>query len=431
MKRVLEKVKRYIDANRLLKKGVRVVVGLSGGPDSVCLALMLQELGYEVVAAHANFHLRGEESMRDEAFAQTLAEQRGWTWRKTDFDTVNIAQERKMSIEMAARELRYEWFARIKEETDAEAIAVGHHEEDNVETMLLNAVRGTGIRGLCGMQPRNGEIVRPLLCLTRKEILMYLQDSGQSYVTDHTNAEDVYARNKVRLDVLPMLEDINRGAVKNLASTQENLGEVMKVYQQAMQEAMTECVEKRANGETHIHIQKLSSLPSPISVLHEVLSPLGFNKVQMKAILSALDESGRVFAAAGRRVLIDRQHIIVEAEHYPAPEILQEILPIGEVCIQKEAHYAYLDADKLHGELTLRTPQEGDSFAPFGMGGKRKLLSDFLTNQKLNLFEKERQPLLMDSEEIAWVVGRRSSDLYRVDEHTKRVLILCLRSEKK
>ncbi|MDE5999328.1 MAG: tRNA lysidine(34) synthetase TilS, partial [Bacteroidaceae bacterium] len=162
-----------------------------------------------------------------------------------------------------------------------------------------------------------------------------------------------------------------------------------------------------------------------------VLSPLGFNKAQMKAILSALDESGRVFAAAGRRLLIDRQHIIVEAEHYPAPEIQQEILPIGEVCIQKETHYAYLDADKLHGELTLRTPQEGDSFAPFGMGGKRKLLSDFLTNLKLNLFEKERQPLLMDSEEIAWVVGRRSSELYRVDEHTKRVLILCLKSERK
>ncbi|MDE5551114.1 MAG: tRNA lysidine(34) synthetase TilS, partial [Bacteroidaceae bacterium] len=371
MKRIQEKVKRYIDANGLLKKGVRVVVGLSGGPDSVCLALMLQELGYEVVAAHANFHLRGEESMRDEAFAQTLAERRGWTWRKADFDTASIAQERKMSIEMAARELRYEWFARVKKETNAEAIAVGHHEEDNVETMLLNAVRGTGIRGLCGMQPRNGEIVRPLLCLTRKEILMYLKDRGQSYVTDHTNAEDVYARNKVRLDVLPTLEDINRGAVKNLVSTQENLGEVMKVYQQAMQEAMTECVEKRAHGETHIHIQKLSSLPSPISLLHEVLAPLGFNKAQMKAILSALDESGRVFAAAGRRVLIDRQHIIVEAEHYPAPEILQEILPIGEVCIQKEAHYAYLDADKLHGELTLRTPQEGDSFAPFCMGGKR------------------------------------------------------------
>ncbi len=431
MKQILEKVRQYIDTNKLLQNGVRVVVGLSGGPDSVCLALLLQELGYEVVAAHANFHLRGEESMRDETFAETLAAQRGWTWRQADFDTMGTAQARRMSIEMAARELRYEWFARVKEETAAEAIAVGHHEEDNVETMLLNAVRGTGIRGLCGMQPRNGEVVRPLLCLTRKEILTYLQNCGQSYVTDHTNSEDVYARNKVRLDVLPMLEDINRGAVKNLASTQENLGEVMKVYQQAMQEAMTKCVEKRINGETHIHIQKLSGLPSPISVLHEVLSPLGFNKAQMKAILSALDESGRVFVAAGRRVLIDRQHIIVEAEHYPAPEIQQEILPIGEVCIQKEAHYAYLDADKLHGELTLRTPQEGDSFAPFGMGGRRKLLSDFLTNLKLNLFEKERQPLLMDSEEIAWVVGRRSSELYRVDERTKRVLILCLKSERK
>lgn len=431
MKEVQEKVRNFIDTHQLLSKGARVVVGLSGGPDSVCLARMLDCLGYEVVAMHCNFHLRGEESMRDEQFVTNLCQQRGWKLYRTDFDTESYARQQGISIEMAAREYRYDWFHQLQKEVEAEAIAVGHHRDDNVETLILNLTRGTGIRGLCGMQPKNGEVVRPLLCLTREEILSYLQDIGQEYVTDHTNLEDEYARNKVRLDVLPLLECINQGAAKNIASTMENLNEVMKVYQEAMKDAINQCVEQKENGEIFISIETLKGLPSPISVLHEVLSPFGFNKVQMKQMLATLNESGKVFTAEGRRALIDRQSIIVEAAQYPMPNISMEEIPIEDLTIEKNPRYAYLDADKLHGELTLRTPQEGDTFAPFGMGGKRKLLSDFLTDQKLNLFEKEKQPLLMDGEEIAWVVGRRSSELYRVDSQTKRVVILCLKSGQK
>jgi tRNA(Ile)-lysidine synthase len=422
MQGALEKVRNYIRQHHLLEEGVRVLVGLSGGPDSVCLAHMLDSMGYEVVTVHCNFHLRGDESQRDEQFVVSLCQQMGWELHRVDFDTQTYAQHRKISIEMAARELRYEHFRSLLHDTQAHAIAVGHHQDDNIETLLLNAVRGTGIRGLCGMQPRNNDVVRPLLCLTRQEILAYLADIRQDYVTDHTNLEDAYARNKVRLDVLPLLEHINPGAMKNLTSTQENLTEVMKVYQQAMQQALAECVEQRANGEISIHIAKLQSLPSPISILHETLSPLGFNKTQMEGMLQALHESGKVFTAEGRRALVDRQHIIVEAAHYPMPTIHQEVVTIQDLRIQKDPSHAYLDADKLHGELSLRTPQAGDTFAPFGMGGKRKLLSDFLTDQKQTLFEKEHQPLLMDGDEIAWVVGRRSSELYRVDEHTKKVV---------
>lgn len=426
MKEALEKVRNFIVTHQLLREGARVVVGLSGGPDSVCLARILDNLGYEVVAVHCNFHLRGEESIRDEQFVTNLCQQRGWKLYRTDFDTEAYARQQGISIEMAAREYRYDWFHQLQKEVGAEAIAVGHHQDDNVETLLLNLTRGTGIRGLCGMQPKNGEVVRPLLCLTREEILSYLQDIGQEYVTDHTNLEDEYARNKVRLDVLPLLECINQGATKNITSTMENLNEVMKVYREAMKDAVNQCVEHQENGEIFISIETLKSLPSPISVLHEELSPFGFNKVQMKQMLAALGESGKVFTAEGRRVLIDRQSIIVEAAQYPMPHINKEEIPIEGLTIEKNPRYAYLDADKLHGELTLRTPQEGDTFAPFGMDGKRKLLSDFLTDLKLNLFEKERQPLLMDGEEIAWVVGKRSSELYRVDSQTKRVIRLTL-----
>ena len=424
MQGALEKVRNYIRQHHLLEEGARVLVGLSGGPDSVCLARILDSLGYGVVAVHCNFHLRGDESQRDEQFVVSLCQQMGWELHRVDFDTQTYARQQKISIEMAARELRYEHFRSLLHDTQAHVIAVGHHQDDNIETLLLNAVRGTGIRGLCGMQPRNNDVVRPLLCLTRQEILAHLADIQQDYVTDHTNLEDAYARNKVRLDVLPLLEHINAGAMKNLASTQENLAEVMKVYQQAMQQALAECVEQRANGEIYIHIAKLQSQPSPISILHETLSPLGFNKAQMEDMLHTLHESGKVFTAEGRRALVDRQHIIVEAAHYPMPAIHQEVVDVQDLHMQKDPSHAYLDADKLHGELTLRTPRTGDTFAPFGMGGKRKLLSDFLTDQKLTLFEKEHQSLLIDGNEIAWVVGRRSSELYRVDEHTKRVLQL-------
>ena len=422
MQGALEKVRNYIRQHHLLEEGARVLVGLSGGPDSVCLARILDSLGYGVVAVHCNFHLRGDESQRDEQFVVSLCQQMGWELHRVDFDTQTYAQHRKISIEMAARELRYEHFRSLLHDTQAHVIAVGHHQDDNIETLLLNAVRVTGIRGLCGMQPRNNDVVRPLLCLTRQEILAHLADIQQNYVTDHTNMEDAYARNKVRLDVLPLLEHINPGAMKNLASTQENLAEVMKVYQQAMQQSLAECVEQRANGEIYIHIAKLQSHPSPISILHETLSSLGFNKAQMEDMLHTPHESGKVFTAEGRRALVDRQHIIVEAAHYPMPAIHQEVVDVQDLHMQKDPSHAYLDADKLHGELTLRTPRTGDTFAPFGMGGKRKLLSDFLTDQKLTLFEKEHQPLLMDGDEIVWVVGRRSSELYRVDEHTKRVL---------
>ena len=449
MREVLEKVRIFIRQHHLLQDESRVVVGLSGGSDSVCLARILDKLGYEVVAAHCNFHLRGEESMRDEQFVVSLCQQMGWNLHQEDFDTAAYARQKGISIEMAAREYRYDWFKRLKEEVGAEAIAVGHHQDDNVETLLLNLTRGTGIKGLCGMQPKNGDVVRPLLCLTRKDILIYLEDVHQTYVTDHTNLEDDFARNKVRLDVLPLLETINQGAMKNLASTQENLTEVMKVYQQAMQDAIAKSVEQKENGEIHIDIQKLQTLPSPISLLHEVLSPLGFNKAQLKDLLSALNESGKIFKAGDRRVLVDRQHIIVEGNqtlNAQLPNFNFTIVPIEELHIEKDPNFAYLDADKLSisfvsqlltdnsqrsTDITIRTPKEGDTFAPFGMGGKRKLLSDFLTDLKLSLFEKERQPLLIVGNEIAWVIGRRSSELYRVDETTKWVLILSLKSSQR
>lgn len=430
MDKTLNKVAKYISDNALLREHSSVVVGISGGPDSVCLIRILHSLGYEVVAVHCNFHLRGEESQRDEQFTLSLCQRLGIECVKADFDTAEWARQHKMSIEMAARELRYDLFRSVMSEHHSSAIAVGHHKDDNIETMLLNMVRGTGIQGICAIQPRNGDIIRPLLCLSRQEIIHYLFNIGQDFVTDHTNLEDEYSRNKIRLDVLPLLANINPSVSDNLTTTIANLNEVRKVYQSAIAHSIDLCSTTLANGELHISIGTLMKQPSPISVLHELLSPFGFNRPQLLLILANINNCGSIYSSnTGRRLLVDRSSLIVAAEHYPLPELTFSTLNISEVTIQKTPNTAYLDADKVKGKLTIRLPRTADTFAPFGMKGRRKLLSDFLTNLKLTRFEKETQPLLCDGDEIVWVIGRRPSELYRVSNETKKVIVVSVVSQ--
>lgn len=425
MNNILTKVDNYITRLSLLRKRATVIAGISGGPDSVCLALILAKLGYDVIAVHCNFHLRGEESMRDERFVENLCKERNIKLQKADFDTIGYAKEKKISIEMAARELRYERFRHFKDTLKAEAIAVGHHRDDNTETFFLNAIRGTGIKGLCAIQPRNEDIVRPLLCLSRDEVIRFLAEEKQGFVTDRTNLEDEYSRNKIRLNVMPVLTKINEGAASNLETTIENLNEVAKIYQEAIKDSIDSCCTTSEDGEIRINKEKLNTQPSPISVLHEVLSPLGFNREQLKGILHSYDSTGKIFQANGRRALVDREEIIIEGENSNV-EIIQTIMPAKDIEIKKDNSHAYIDYDKIKSTLSIRKAEEGDTFAPFGMKGRRKLVSDFLTDKKLTRFEKEKQLLVCDGEEIVWVVGRRSSELYRIDNNTTSVVVLSI-----
>lgn len=430
MNNILTKVDNYITRLSLLRKGATVIAGISGGPDSVCLALILAKLGYDVIAVHCNFHLRGEESMRDERFVENLCKERKIKLQKVDFDTIGYAKEKKISIEMAARELRYERFRHFKDTLKAEAIAVGHHRDDNTETFFLNAIRGTGIKGLCAIQPRNEDIVRPLLCLSRDEVIRFLAEEKQGFVTDRTNLEDEYSRNKIRLNVMPVLTKINEGAASNLETTIENLNEVAKIYQKAIKDSIDSCCTTSEDGEIRINKEKLNAQPSPISVLHEMLSPLGFNREQLKGILHSYDSTGKIFQANGRRALVDREEIIIEGENTNI-EIIQTIMPAKDIEIKKDNSHAYIDYDKIKSTLSIRKAEEGDTFAPFGMKGRRKLVSDFLTDQKLTRFEKEKQLLVCDGEEIVWVVGRRSSELYRIDNNTTSVVVLSIIAKSK
>ncbi|MBP5259081.1 MAG: tRNA lysidine(34) synthetase TilS [Paludibacteraceae bacterium] len=277
-------VASYINVHQLLTSSASVLVGVSGGPDSVCLALLLQQLGYRVTAAHCNFQLRGAESDRDEAFVRAFAERHAMPLTVTSFDTHGYAAARHLSIEMAARELRYGWFESERERLQAEAVAVAHHSDDVVETMLLNLIRGTGLQGLTGIRPVNGRVVRPLLEVSRRQILDYLSEKGETYVTDSTNAQCDFTRNKIRHRVLPVLEEVNPRIREVLLTNRSNFEAAARIYRKVMDEAVAAVAERRENT-CCIDLAKVQAFQEPETLLFELLAPYRVHPAELAKIL--------------------------------------------------------------------------------------------------------------------------------------------------
>ena len=439
---MLSTVQAYIAQHQLLRPGAPVIVGLSGGADSVALLHILTRLGYPCVAAHCNFHLRNDESDADADFAQQTAEALGLPFRRIDFDTADYAHQNGVSTEMAARTLRYEWFDTLRRELGAEAIAVAHHRDDNVETVLLNLIRGTGLSGLCGMRPRNGHIVRPLLSVDRHQIVRWLADRHIPFRTDSSNASDVYRRNFVRLRLLPLMEQLNpsvRDAILRMAG---HLTDVEAIYRNAIDSHRARLID--ADG--RISIDALLCTPAPHAVLFELLTPYGFTPSQCADIARALSgESGRSFVAPGGRwhLLKDRLHLIL----YPADEVSADAFPLTlgseltapirlsleerivdeAFTISRSPHVATFDADRIALPLTLRRWRAGDSFVPFGMTGRKKL-SDYFSDHKFSLLRKAAAWILCDaSGRILWIVGHRTDNRFRITSKTRRALIVTQR----
>ena len=423
------KIQKYIQEKKLFAPSDKILVALSGGADSVALLCVLRQLGYECVCAHCNFHLRGEESDRDEAFVRALCEERNIPLCVTHFDTEAYARQNKLSIEMAARELRYAWFEQMRVQTHAAVTAVAHHRDDSVETFLLNMVRGTGINGLKGIAPVNGHVVRPLLTMGRTEILDYLASQKQPYVTDSTNLEDVYARNKLRLDVLPVLREINPAADENIAGTAARLAEVEKIYRRAVEEACR----RVTDGEGRIRIGRLQEEVSPQCVLFELLHPKGFNAAQLADIYRSLSHgSGKLFYSETFVLLRDREYLLLRPrdEKEEKPPVLHRSVRMKDAgfVLPRDRHVACLDADKVSEPLTLRKWHSGDRFVPFGMKGF-KSVRDYLRDRKLSLFEKENQYVVCAGNEIVWVVNERPDGRFCVTDETKTVLLLSVSAE--
>ena len=422
---MLNKVKDYIRKHKLLNDNDLYIVALSGGADSVALLLLLDEMGYNIHAAHCNFHLRGEESDRDELFCESLCRQKSIPFHRIHFDTLTYAETHKVSVEMAARELRYHYFEELRSDIGATGVCVAHHQDDSVETVLLNLIRGTGLRGLTGIQCRNGHILRPLLCVSRKEIESYLQTKDQDYVIDSTNLEDDMLRNKVRLRVIPLLQELNPAVTENILRTSENLTEAQGI--------LDSIVSLYKNSKS-LDLNELNKYGSSEHILFEWLKAYGFNGVQVKEAMGA--ETGSIFTSSlGYDLLVDRGRFVVEPtlkslKPLCIPEegtyVLDEETKISvkkvPVWVSREERVATLDASKVHFPLTVRRVEKGDKMVPYGMRGHR-LLSDIMTDRKMTLFEKRRQIVVVDAKGIiVWLAGIRISDLCQIDDTTTEVV---------
>lgn len=420
---LVKKVKEFIEKEDLFSKQDKILVALSGGADSVALTRILITLGYHCEAAHCNFELRGEESDRDEDFVRNFCRSLNIKCHSIHFETRRYAAQQSISIEMAARELRYNWFSKICEESDCQVVAVAHHKDDSVETMLLNLIRGTGINGLLGIRPKNGNVVRPLLCASRQEVVEYLHRMNQTYVTDSTNLEDEYTRNKIRLNLLPLMEEINPSVKDGLVKTASYLNDISKVYQQAIKESIDRIF---ITPEKEISIEKLMNEPAPHALLFEVLFPLGFNSTQVEEVYGSLNgQPGKRFISSQWQVVKDRELLLIEKVKTAndKPQIIfEEVLFTKEFVIPKDKNTACFDANKFKGVISIRKWEKGDYFIPFGMKGK-KLVSDFMTDSKFSLLKKEQQWVLSCNDQIAWLIGERTDNRFRIDDSTQKVII--------
>ena len=429
-----QRVQQFINEKKLLDTYGKVLVALSGGADSVALLRVLLSSGYSCECAHCNFHLRGEESDKDELFVQHLCDRMGSKLHLAHFDTRSYASANKLSIEMAARELRYAWFEELRAQVGANAIAVAHHRDDSVETILLNLIRGTGINGLKGIAPRNGYIVRPLLQESRESIEEYLRALEQDYVKDSTNLQDVYMRNKIRLNILPMMKELNPSVAESIQETGVRLAEVARIYNRDRKEVLNRVLKEISADERQLCIVDVLQDVAPESLLYEALSPLGFNAAQVKDILHCIiaEQSGKRFFSLQWEVLRDRDSLLIHRRGV-GNEVLELLVDEQEITsgfmVPKDRFIACVDADKITQPLTLRKCRVGDWFVPFGMKGRKKV-SDYLTDRKRSLYEKERQWVVCSGEDIVWLVNERIDNRFRVKEDSRRVLLISIKKKK-
>ena len=422
-----KRIQHFIEENNLFALNGKVLVALSGGADSVALLRVLIDLGYTCECAHCNFHLRGEESDRDEQFVRSLCQEHQIPLHVKHFETESYAKEKQISIEMAARELRYAWFEDLRHETQAMVIAVAHHRDDSVETFLLNLIRGTGINGLKGIQAKNGNIVRPLLETSREDILNYLDFLKQDYVTDSTNLQDEYMRNKIRLNLLPMMKDMNPSIMESIQDTAQKLDDAAKIYNQNRKEILEISIQEN-NKEYILPIQTILNDLAPLTLLHEWLVKYQFNSSQIKDIYQCLkqEQSGKRFISNEWELLRDRESLILRHSQEEAyiPEISIETIEINnDFVLVKDKHIACLDADKVTLPLEIRKWKKGDKFTPFGMKGKKNV-SDYLTDNKFSLFQKENQYVACSEGKLVWLIGERTDDRFKITDKTQRALIL-------
>lgn len=436
---MLDKLKKHLSQNFPFLENAKLLLATSGGIDSMVMVYLLHELNYSIALAHCNFQLRGLESFGDQNFVQEYAQLKEIPLFLTQFDTEAFAKDYKLSTQIAARELRYNWFYELLETESYDYIITAHHADDVVETFIINLSRGTGLDGLVGIPEQNDKIIRPLLPFSREEIQEYAAQNHIQWREDSSNASDKYLRNKIRHHIVPLLKELNPHFLESFEKTCSYLKQsqelvedaAVMVYQQVAQE----------EGETiRIDLKQLLRLPNYKSYLYQWLKEFGFTA--WEDIYDLVEsQSGKQVFSSDYRLLKDRIQLILspiqegDETVYLIEKDTQEIenplmLVFSRVNeISKASHTTiFVDEDKLTFPLVLKRWEEGDSFQPFGMNGKTKKLSKLFKDEKFSLIEKENVWVLWSANQIVWVVGIRQDERFKIDDSTKKILKIDLGS---
>lgn len=420
----------------------KILITVSGGADSVAMLDLFSRSDFKCAVAHCNFHLRGSESDGDEKFVKKLSAHHHLPFYKIDFKTREYAENNGISIEMAARELRYNWFEQIRQSNDYQYIATAHHQDDVIETFFINLSRGTGIRGLSGIKAKSGNIIRPMLFADRAQIMEYLKENNLSFREDSTNSDINIIRNRFRHQILPMLKEINPAAKKNVLQTIENLKDSEIIVNKTIK-TLKEKISIFEGNTTKILLDELIKIAPLKPYMYELLTPYGFNASQITAITEALNAApGKIFNSNTHQLIRDRNALLIHPKNSQVnislvlkteDEFIQ--LPTNEKIYLKrikkdhtfkiplQRNVAALDMDKLKFPLELRNWKSGDYFYPLGMN-KRKKLSDFFIDEKYSIIDKQHILLLLSDNQIVWLLNKRIDNRFKITPETKNILLL-------
>ena len=431
---MLEKFQNHIIQNFDFLIGKRLLLATSGGLDSMIMVDLFHKLSFDIAIAHCNFQLRGIESFEDQKFVQNYADANEIDVFITQFDTTTFAKDFKLSIQVAARELRYSWFYELLETKKYDYILTAHHADDNLETFIINLIRGTGIEGLTGIPAQNGNIIRPLLIFSRQEIEQYAREITMEWREDSSNTSDKYLRNKIRHNVVPVLKELNPEFLSSFLKTQAYLHESKAMAEDASILVYQQVAEEKGE-EIHFDLNKLKKLPNYKSYLYEWLNEFKFSA--WEDIYDLVDgQSGKQVFSDGFRLLKDRDSLILcpinnedEIEEYYIFKDQKEInvplnlsfLKVTDASLVSNTTI-FVDEDKLWFPLVLRRWKHGDKFQPTGMDGQSKKVSKFFKDNKLSLIEKENSWILCSENQIVWIVGFRQDERFKTGNRTKKIL---------
>jgi tRNA(Ile)-lysidine synthase len=436
---MLKQFQEFIKQKCLFVKGDTILLTISGGIDSCVMLDLFSQIDISVAIAHCNFCLRGAESDKDEKHVRKLAQKYKIPIHVKHFETKAESQEKKISIQMAARDLRYQWFESLCKTNHYTHIATAHHQNDVLETSIFNLSKGTGIAGLHGILPKSGKVIRPILFALKSDIMTYAKDNVLEWRDDASNNENKYSRNLIRNEVVPLLKRINPNLERTFEQNTEKLAAVEAIFNEQIELFIQKNIHKQTN-KFILNIETLKATKVPVMYLFEWIKKYNFNYFQAKEIIKSFEnQSGKIFYSTDYQLVRERKELVLFPFNRTETKVAHIELITKKLTIQdynfefktfkKETNFefstskllAHLDKDKLNFPLSIRTWQEGDEFFPLGMKGRKKKLSDFFINQKIPLHLKKEVLILCSGKDIVWIIGYRLDERFKLNSKTETI----------